>query len=870
MTAMQMRLAATMLALVPFMASQAQWSSNPALNNPICRAGNNQKAPRSVPDGKGGAIICWADERNAPTFITVHAQRIDKDGFVRWTENGVAVSPVVNAQQEPEIIADGAGGAIIAWVDTRDGDLDIYAQRIDSSGNVLWTPDGVGVARGASHQIEPKLASDGQQGAFITWSASTAGSQDGHIHAQRISAAGGLLWSPELILSSSDQFETMPCIAADGSDGAYIAWVFYNNSAYDVYAQRVNAAGVPLWQSGGVAVATDGGAQDSPSLVADGTGKVFLAHYDWNSGAVPTLHVAIVNPDGSTTASLHVTSTSGGQTNPKLSNIGTGLLGIVWEDGRVARSTRAYAQIIDNAGQKAWAADGVAVSTRTGSQATPFVIPDGNGGMLVSWEDMSAGVSESDICVQRLSATGTPLWQDAGITLCSAGRMQQVPWMVSDGENGAIITWEDYRLSFSNPDIFASRILADGTFPVGPPMLTFSSKNVSFGAVSVGASSTKNITLSNTGGLPLTIASVTSSDPHFTLTPEANTIAPNGSIDATLRFAPTAKRALDARIVIESNSFRGPDTIAVSGSGIAVAAIEVDRHAMDFGNVKTGSSKSLALKITNTGNDTLTISSIVSSHAEFTVDIASRVLAPGEAFDDSVRFSPAESGAVSAELTLTSTAPSSPTIVTLAGTGVREALMTIDPAMLDFGVVNVGSFKDSTVRITNTGNDTLRIWSFTANDPRFTLQSPIVEVMPTESRSFTLRFSPDAAGPVGTVFTVTSNTASTPDTIMVQGTGEDVSAVGTPLAVPGAFTLFQNYPNPFRHSTTIRYDLEIPAPVRLTVCNALGQVVASLVDGTARPGIHTVRWSAGDCPAGVYFLVLRVGAREATARMVVR
>ncbi len=864
----KMRLIATILFLFPFMAAQAQWSSDPGSNNPICRAGNNQKSPRLISDGKGGAIICWADERAAQNYFTVYVQRIDRDGFVLWTENGIAISPTANAQPEPEIISDGVGGAIIVWTDARNNNLDIYAQRIDSSGNALWTPDGVPVASGSSDQVDQKLVSDGQHGAIVTWSAHTSTNQDGHIYAQRIDGSGNRLWSPELTLSSSDQYESAPCITSDGSGGAYIAWVFYNNQEYDVFVQRVHSSGAQQWQSGGVVFTTSIGAQDSPSLVADGTGKAFLTYYDWGSGSTPTLQVVVVNPDGSSAASLRATSTSGGQTNPRLSNIGAGLLGIAWEDGRSAGNTRSYAQIIDNTGAKSWAADGVEVSNRTGKQATPFIISDGNGGVIVSWEDMTAGLTTVQTYAQRISAAGALLWSGAGVPICTAGRMQQFPWMISDGQSGAIMAWEDYRPSFSNPEIFASRILADGSFPIGPPLLSFSTKSVAFGAVGIGYSSTKDLTITNIGGVAVTMASIASSDPRFTVSTDNNTLDPNGSVMAAIKFQPTSKEVLNAYIVIESNSIFSPDTVSVTGWGTGSASIEVDKRSLNFGDVKMGSSKSLALNISNTGNDTLTISSITTNNPGFTVAIASKALLPGEAFDDTVYFSPTGPGPVSGELTLISNASTSPTTLPLMGSGVPpEITLSIDPTFIFFGDVAVGSYKDTTLTVTNTGNDTLRIASFTSGDPHFTLETPIEALAPAEFQTFTLRFTPTAAGALSTFFAVTSNAVTSPDTMGVHGTGTVVSSVRSVQVFPGAFTLYQNYPNPFNPSTTIRYDLETSAQVVVTVYNSLGQIAATLVDEPQYPGIHTVQWNASGSTPGVYYLVLRVGAYKAYGRM---
>ena len=58
----------------------------------------------------------------------------------------VPVAVVGGDQSRPVIVSDGAGGAIIAWWDDRNGSLGIYAQRLDADGNPMWTPNGIQVA----------------------------------------------------------------------------------------------------------------------------------------------------------------------------------------------------------------------------------------------------------------------------------------------------------------------------------------------------------------------------------------------------------------------------------------------------------------------------------------------------------------------------------------------------------------------------------------------------------------------------------------------------------------------------------------------------------------------------------------------------
>lgn len=72
-------------------------------------------------------------------------------------------------------------------------------------------------------------------------------------------------------------------------------------------------------------------------------------------------------------------------------------------------------------------------------------------------------------------------------------------------------------------------------------------------------------------------------------------------------------------------------------------------------------------------------------------------------------------------------------------------------------------------------------------------------------------------------------------------------------ATPGAFALFQNHPNPFNPTTTIRYALPVRGYVTMTVYNAIGQKVADLVRGEVDAGYHDVRFDASRFSSGVYF-----------------
>jgi hypothetical protein len=75
---------------------------------------------------------------------------------------------------------------------------------------------------------------------------------------------------------------------------------------------------------------------------------------------------------------------------------------------------------------------------------------------------------------------------------------------------------------------------------------------------------------------------------------------------------------------------------------------------------------------------------------------------------------------------------------------------------------------------------------------------------------------------------------------------------------PTAFSLSNNYPNPFNPTTTLDFQLASAGYVIMTVYNSLGQEIKTLVDGEKEAGTYSVRWYAGDSPSGIYFVRIRI------------
>jgi hypothetical protein len=83
-----------------------------------------------------------------------------------------------------------------------------------------------------------------------------------------------------------------------------------------------------------------------------------------------------------------------------------------------------------------------------------------------------------------------------------------------------------------------------------------------------------------------------------------------------------------------------------------------------------------------------------------------------------------------------------------------------------------------------------------------------------------------------------------------------VDEEGTPMA----FSLEQNFPNPFNPATTIRFTLPRASDVSLTIMNILGEEVATLASRQMEQGTHALRWDASGIPSGMY--LYRLKARQ--------
>jgi hypothetical protein len=385
-----------LLAILPA-AAYAEWVEDgvPAILNPA-----NQHDSRAISDGAGGVIAVFQYDN---ILADIYAQRWDSRGNIMWGANGAAICIDPGFQDLPELVSDGAGGAIIVWEDLRSGFFDVYAQRVDAGGNVLWAAGGV--------QITFELAS-----------------------------------------------ERRARITTDGAGGAIIAWMDAKLGNNDIYAQRLNSAGVNQWLLGGVAVCTAASSQGVAEVISDGAGGAIIAWSDFRGGPDNDIYAQRIDSSGIGQWTFNGEPVVAAVENQQGHGIATDMAGgaiIVWQDFRDLEFD-IYAQRLDASGTAQWRTDGVNLCTETDDQRDVEIISDGAGGAIVAWEDYRDGL-QNDVYAQRVTGSGLGMWEFNGVLIGGSNGDQVDASLAMDGEGGAVITWTDGRGVEPN-DVYAQRV----------------------------------------------------------------------------------------------------------------------------------------------------------------------------------------------------------------------------------------------------------------------------------------------------------------------------------------------------------------------------------------------------------------------------
>jgi hypothetical protein len=366
---------------------------------------------RTAFDGTAG-YVAWMDLRSdGLNPDDIYAQKVNADGSVAWTANGLPVCTADQVQDSMRLSPDGSGGLIVVWSDERQNEsqyTDIYGQWINPDGSLKWDQDGLPLGGvNDNDQYQPNVHHIAGDEFYLTHGVqlSVSGPDEYWLVVHRINASGQQLWDP-------DGFQALEGVrimssVLDGEGGLVVfGRIREGNEGYRF--QRVSSNQTLVWESP-VEILADlpNYSSSNPyfAYAADGVGGVLIAYY-----TAGTLRVARVAADGSKPwgeTGILITENTLTSQLPDIIGDGEGGAFVAWiEDGL---PDRLRVQHIQSDGTLGWTPGGVEMpGSASAFFNAPCLAPDGSGGLFVSYQISSRP------WVQRVDANGTTLWDSLG------------------------------------------------------------------------------------------------------------------------------------------------------------------------------------------------------------------------------------------------------------------------------------------------------------------------------------------------------------------------------------------------------------------------------------------------------------------------
>ena len=225
-------------------------------------------------------------------------------------------------------------------------------------------------------------------------------------------------------------------------------------------------------------------------------------------------------------------------------------------------------------------------------------------------------------------------------------------------------------------NVYGSGRLDLSLLPFGKPTMNLSRTALDFGAVLLGSSQTLSLGIVNTGQASLVITNILLPSSDYGLSQSSYAVAPGRSEQISVTFSPQSLGHKSGVMTILSNL--APTTVTLRARGVRQPAVPIPRISVDasrrvFGNVDVGSSKSMTVTITNSGDASLSITNIVSSNAQVSVTPRQFAIPARQNGYLTLRFEPNRAGDLSARVTIYSNDSRTPEVsFAVAGKGFRS------------------------------------------------------------------------------------------------------------------------------------------------------------------------------------------------------
>lgn len=230
------------------------------------------------------AFVVWQD-LNADAG-DLWAEKFDPDGNQLWS-GGVKINtdPPGATQAVPHIAFDPDGNLTFVWHDNRNGNNDLYGHKWSQNAAPVWSGDRRLTTESlAAEQLNPALAIGSDGSLVVAWEDQRNG--NGDIYAQRLDGNGAPQWGAEVRVNSDTGAaqQADPAIARQSDGTIWIAWEDNRNGGNDIYLQKLATSGEKLLPADVRVNKVTAGEQENPELTITAAGKPMIVWQDNGAG----------------------------------------------------------------------------------------------------------------------------------------------------------------------------------------------------------------------------------------------------------------------------------------------------------------------------------------------------------------------------------------------------------------------------------------------------------------------------------------------------------------------------------------------------------------------------------------------------------
>lgn len=346
---------------------------------------------------------------------------------------------------------------LLVWQDYRNGNWDIYGQRVSGGGALL--DENFIISNALYQQSNPRVAY-GNDVYLVAWRHHPGSSATAYdVYGGIISGTGEIVSNNLLIAANSSRREQPTDVVFNSSSGQFLVLWQEQGTYWDIWGRHVAADG-SLGSAVQIAAQASWHKENAAAAYNAANDQYLVIWRRHNGSSTHLVEGRRLNGNGSLPGSIiDVSSGTGQERDPDVIYLpSVSRYVVVWSDNRnnSTNSYDIYSQWVTPAGTLS--GGNFIVSAAASEERWPRLVMDAfAGGALVVWQQAS---DDYDLYGRLLDASGSPAGDNFAVELTKED--QAFPVLAQNGDGDFLVTWQDTR--YGSSDIFMRLRLADGSW----------------------------------------------------------------------------------------------------------------------------------------------------------------------------------------------------------------------------------------------------------------------------------------------------------------------------------------------------------------------------------------------------------------------